>query len=158
MKLATKHDIEAPIAQVWAAMSDFDGWERSAMRRGVDVTRTDARQSPGVGMAWLANFQYRGKARKVDVTLTDMTAPTYLGFRTLSAAVETDAKLELIEMSGRRTRMHVSVEVKPRTLGARLFLQSLRLARAKVDRKFEAKVAQFAADLEQRLRSANHRA
>ena len=42
MKLASKKDVEAPIAQVWAALTDFETWERAAMRRGVEVARTDS--------------------------------------------------------------------------------------------------------------------
>lgn len=152
MKFVTKKDIEAPIDQVWAALSDFEGWERAAMRRGADVARTDTLRSPGVGMAWQGRFQYRGKDRKTDVKLTELVAKTALGFTASSAAIESDARVELIEMSAKRTRLHVTMEVKPRSLGARLFLQSLRLARAKVDRKFETRVSQLAEDLESRFR------
>jgi hypothetical protein len=153
MKLATKKDIEAPISKVWEVMSDFDGWERAVMRRGVDLSRTDTRQNPGVGMTWLAKFRYRSKDRKVEVKLTEMAAPGVLCFTTTSAAVSIDSKVELIEMSAKRTRMHLVVEIKPRSLGARLFLQSLRLVRGKVERNFDAKAAQFATEVEQRTRA-----
>lgn len=154
MKLATKKDVEAPVAQVWAGLADHEAWERAAMRRGVEVERTDALRTPGPGMAWHSRFDYRGKPRKVNLTLSEMTEPVLLGFTLLSDAIEIDTRVELIEMSARRTRIHVQCEMKPRSLGARLFLQSLRLARAKVDRKFDAKIAQLATDLEQRARAA----
>lgn len=154
MKFVTKKDIEAPIDLVWAALSDFEGWERAAMRRGAEVARTDSLRSPGVGMAWQGRFLYRGKERKTDVKLTEMVTKSALGFTGQSSAIEADARVELIEMSIKRTRLHVTMEVKPRSLGARLFLQSLRLARAKVDRKFETRVAQLAEDLETRFRHA----
>lgn len=154
MKLATKKDIEAPIAKVWAALSDYEAWERSAMRRGVDVERTDKLTKPGPGMSWIARFAYRARTRKADMRLTEMTGPGLLAFTLASDAVDVAAKVELIEMSARRTRMHLTSEVKPRSLGARLFLQSLRLARAKVDRKFDAKVGQLALELETRAKAA----
>lgn len=158
MKLATKKDIEAPIAMVWASLSDHEAWERAAMRRGVDVSRTDALRSSGAGMSWHARFDYRGKSRKADLTLSEMSEPGLLGFTLVSDAIEIVSRVELIEMSAKRTRMHVTSEVKPRSLGARLFLQSLRLARAKVDRKFDARVGQLANDLEQRAKNAGRRA
>ncbi len=153
MKLATKKDIEAPIAKVWAALSDYEAWERSAMRRGVDVERTDKLTKPGPGMSWTSRFAYRARTRKADMKLTEMTGPGLLAFTLASDAVDVATKVELIEMSARRTRMHLTSEVKPRSLGARLFLQSLRLARAKVDRKFDAKVAQLALELETRAKA-----
>jgi carbon monoxide dehydrogenase subunit G len=150
MKLASKKDVEAPIATVWAALVDFETWERAAMRRGVEVARTDQLRAPGVGMSWHARFSYRGKQRKVDLSLTEMAAPGAVGFYLVSPAVESTTRIELMEMSAKRTRMHVTTEIKPRSLGARLFLQSLRLARAKVDRRFDARIAQFATELEAR--------
>lgn len=153
MKLASKKDIEAPIANVWAVMSDFDGWERAVMRRGVEVSRTQTGSAKGVGMTWFSKFRYRGKERKVEIKLTDILAPGMMAFTATSPAVFIETKVELIEMSAKRTRLHLVSEVKPRSLGARLFLQSLRLVRGKVERNFNTKIAQFAADIEQRARN-----
>lgn len=157
MKLATKKDIEAPIAQVWAAVSDHEAWERAAMRRGVEVERTDKLRSPGPGMAWTSRFTFRGRDRKADLQVTEMTGPGAMGFTVVSDAIEAVSRVELIEMSAKRTRLHLTSEIKPRSLGARLFLQSLRLARAKVERKFDAKVGQLAADLEARAKAIARR-
>lgn len=152
MKLASKKDVEAPIAQVWAALTDFETWERAAMRRGVEVARTDSLPKPAVGMTWHARFAYRAKQRKVDLSITEMTPPVAIAFLLVSPVVEAVTRIEVMEMSAKRTRMHVTTEIKPRSLGARLFLQSLRLARAKVDRKFDARIAQFASELEARAK------
>lgn len=152
MKLTTRQDIEAPLAQVWATVTDFDAWERAAMRRGADVARTDSLRVPAAGMNWSAKFLYRGKDRSVSIALTRLDAPNRLGFKAGSQAVEADIQIELMEMAARRTRMHVSTEVHPHSLGARLFLQSLRLARARVERKFQTRVATLAREIEARAR------
>ncbi len=157
MKFSTKKDIEAPLDYVWAAMTDFEAWERAAMRRGADVTRTDSKRSPAAGMGWAAKFRYRGKDRTAEIQLTKMEAPAALCFAGQSAAISAEANVELMEMSAKRTRIHVTMEVTPRSLGARLFLQSLRLARARVDRKYETRIAQLALDIEQRYRQSQRR-
>lgn len=56
--------------------------------------------------------------------------------------------LDLLEMSTKRTRLHATFDVTPRNLTARLFIQSLRLARARMDRKYAFRVAQVIADIE----------
>ena len=149
MRFSTKQDIEAPLDFVHKTMTDFDAWERSAMRRGAEVERTDTLTRTGPGMTWRARFSYRGKMRIFDLRLV-MIEPQALAFNAQSQAVECAIKLDLMEMSARRTRVHVVLDVTPRTLAARLFLQSLRLARARIDRKFEQRVAQLAADIESR--------
>jgi hypothetical protein len=42
----------------------------------------------------------------------------------------------------------VKLEIKPRTLVARLFIQSLKLGRASVEEKFRTRVAQVLAEVE----------
>ena len=154
MRFTTKQDIEAPVAFVFKTLADFDVWERAAMRRGAEIERTDTLTQAGAGMSWTSRFSYRGRARAVDLRLVTFDAPAQLAFAGQSAAVEGTAAVDMMEMSSRRTRIHVVAEVTPRTLAARLFLQSLRLARARVDRKFEQRVAQLAADIEHRFRTS----
>lgn len=152
MKFSTKQDIEAPLVFVHQTLTDFDMWERAAMRRGAEIGRTDTLRQPGPGMAWTAKFSYRGKDRSIAVTLTEWDAPVHLAFAGHANTIEAQARIELLEMSAKRTRLLVTMDVTPNTLGARLFLQSLRLARARVDRSFDQRVAQIAGDIEQRFR------
>ena len=50
MKFSTREDVEVPIDQTFGIICDFDAYERSAMRRGAEVLRTDNLSRPGVGM------------------------------------------------------------------------------------------------------------
>lgn len=153
MRFASKQDIEAPNSDVFRSLTEFEGWERAAMRRGAEVNRTDRLTSIGPGMAWQAKFSYRSKPRDLILQLTGVDKPAQLIFEVQSSALSGHANIELMELGARRTRMHVVVEITPRSLTARLFLQSLRLARARIDRKFDQRIAQLAAEIE-----ANYRA
>jgi carbon monoxide dehydrogenase subunit G len=153
MHFASKQDIEAPIEAVFQILSDFEAWERAIMRRGVQVDRKDKLRQPGAGMRWAAKFDYRGKSRDLEVELVQIDAPTLLRFAGVSQALEGVISIELLELGAKRTRMHTGVDITPRSLTARLFLQSLRLARAKLDRKFDQRIALVAADIEMRYRS-----
>lgn len=152
MRFATKQDIEAPVSEVFRTLTDFESWERAAMRRGAEVNRTDKLTAIGPGMEWQARFSYRSKQRELTLRLAELSAPTHLAFAAASNALNGQATVELLELGARRTRMHLVVEITPRTLTARLFLQSLRLARARIDRKFDQRVAHLAVEIETRLR------
>lgn len=150
MRFATKHDIEVPIADAFRIISDFEFWERAAMRRGADVARMDKLRSVATGMKWAVRFAYRARTRELDLELKQIETPSLLRFAGLSQSIEGSATIELMAMGASRTRMHVVFELTPRSLTARLFLQSLRLARARIDRRFDQRVAQVAADIEAR--------
>lgn len=150
MRISAKQDVELPLARVWATLADFDGWERAALRRGAEVTRIDAQRHVVVGSNWSLRFAYRGRDRKMQLHLTRLDQPHHIGLEFRSAALEGQVQVELIEMAARRTRLHVITELKPMNLGARLYLQSLRLARSRVERKYQDRIAALAHEIEQR--------
>lgn len=158
MKLTTKEDIEAPIGFVASFLTDFEMWERAAMRRGADVERLDRLRKPGPGMEWKVGFSYRGKQRNIELKLLTLTPEQRLVFDCMAQPAESIVTIDMAEMGARRTRVTVKLEIKPRTLAARLFLQSLRLAKAKVTRRFALRLAQTSADIEDRYRATQVKA
>ena len=153
MKLAAKYDIEAPVDFVYAQLTDFDGWERAAMRRGADVSRTDTLAKPGPGMTWATQFHYRAKDRKATIRIDAMTPQSQMSLTAMSALVDAGLEVDLLNLGARRTRVDVRLDVRPKTLAARIYVQSLRLARTRVDRSFAQRIAQFATEIEDRFRS-----
>jgi hypothetical protein len=151
MKLATRYDIEAPIERVFAELLNIDHWERSAMRRGMDVARTDTLAQPGPGMTWVTKFRYRNRDRSATLRIDRMEPPTRLDLSAVSALVDLTIGFELLALSVRRTRLHLAVEMKPKTLASKLYLKTLRLARSRVDREFQTRVGKFVLEIEDRI-------
>lgn len=151
MKLSGRTDIGAPVAFVYASLSDFEDWERSAMRRGADVHRTDKLRAPGPGMTWQARFAWRGKERQLRIRLATLEPGRKLAIEFDGPSVEGTLALELVELASRRTRMLMQADLKPRTLAARLFIQSMRLAKGRVQKRFDARLEGIARDIEQRF-------
>jgi len=154
MLFTAKTEIDAPLAVVMTALTDFEAWERAAMRRGAEVARADAMQSPGPGMVWDVAFPFRGKTRQVDLKLVALDAGGKMGFAGAGKAFDGDMEVDLVPLAPGRTRLLVKADVRPLTLGSRLMLQSLKLARGKVQDKLDQRLAQFARDIEARQGSA----
>ncbi|MBE1285658.1 MAG: SRPBCC family protein [Rhodobacteraceae bacterium] len=151
MEFSSKEDIEAPIQDVFAALSEFEAFERSAIRRGVDVQRVDESAQIQVGMAWEIEFDMRGKRRKAVVTLTRYEPETEIAFEAAGSGLKGQFELDLMALSPQRTRMSVSLQMEAKSLPARLFLQSLKLARGNLSKRFKLKVADYAKALEDRF-------
>ena len=157
MQLSSRTDIEAPLDYVYVALTDFEGWERAAMRRGADVARTDNLRTPGPGMAWKLDFRFRGKDRSLTLRLTDLEPDTRLAFAGGGRMFEGDGKLEVVSLAPNRTRLTLKLEMRPLTLGARLVMQSVKLAKDKVQDRLNKRMAGLALELEQRYASTRRR-
>jgi uncharacterized protein YndB with AHSA1/START domain len=154
MKLTTRQDIEAPLDFVYARLTDFSHFERMAMRRGAEVERTDRLRNPDVGMAWRLRFAYRGKARTMSVRWADAEPGSHLAWAFDSPPLEGMVKVELVSLSARRTRMTMEVDARPKTLAARLMVQSMRLAKGRVQKRFDTTSGQLANMVEEQYRGS----
>jgi len=150
MIFSAREDIEAPIEFVFSQVSDFEQLERRALRRGAEVERTDTLTAPGPGMGWRMAFTLRGKKRKMKVEMVSYDPPNVMRFHSNSPNVSIDTIVELLALSRGRTRLSFEADVHPKNLGARLVLQSLKLAKSSVTRRFEQRIATYARELEDR--------
>ncbi len=150
MKLTAKTDLEMPAAAVFAILTDHPAWEREAIRNGVEVERPVDSPAMGVGAEWRIRGQFRGKARKVRVRIDEMTPDQRLALGIDSPSVEGTTRLEVLVLSPRRSRLRVDLEVKPKTLAARLFVNTLRLAKGRVQARFESRLNQLGARIRDR--------
>ncbi len=147
MKFSSREDIDAPIDRVFEAVSDFDAFERRMLRRGVDITRDDASPIDEVGTCWKAKFTWRGRSYDVDAELVGLQPGEGYVIDSRSNGVECRGVVDLVALSKTRTRMFVSIDLKPTTISARLMLQSLRLVKGNLSRRFKGRVQEFAAGL-----------
>lgn len=152
MKLAAHYDIEAPVDFVYRQLTDYEAWESLAMRRGAEVTRTDIQTRPDAATGWQVSFQLRGKNRKFAVKIAHATLSSQLSIAMTSALFHGEIVVNLLDLSAQRTRVAVTTVVKAKTLPARLYLQTLRLARKRANRSFAHRIAQLAVELEDRHR------
>jgi len=151
MKFSTREDIEAPIDHVFAAVTDFSAFERQALRRGAEVRRVD--QGPvQLGSAWDVAFQFRGKDREMRATISTFDPPNALVVDTGAAGIDGVTNVELMPLSPHRTRIAVSIDLSAKTLSARLLLQSLKLAKNTLTKRFKSRIAEQAEAIEDRYR------
>lgn len=148
MKFSSREDIEVPVAGVWAVITDYDGFERAALRRGAEVQRKDEGGRP----AWTAAFAFRGKRRNLTIRQDRAEPPGLLVLSGEGRQVEGTLTIDLVELGPRRTRMTLTTDIRPISLAARLFLQSLKLARGRMVKKYQSRVAQLATMIEARAK------
>lgn len=98
----------------------------------------------GGAEAWQLEFRLRGRLRAMALTLERYDRPEELAFLGESKSFNLHGVITLIALSRTRTRLGTEIDLRPRTLSGRLFLQSMRLAKSGYSRKFEASVQSLA--------------
>lgn len=150
MKLTAKTDLEVPAAVVFAALIDTPAWEREAIRNGVEVERPAGTPDSGVGAEWRIRGHFKGKARKVLARIEEMTPGQRLALSLDSPSIEGVVQIEVMVLSPRRSRLRADLEIKPKTLAARLFINTMRLAKGRVQARFEKGLTQLGARIKDR--------
>lgn len=150
MKFSAKEDIDAPIEDVFLMLSEIERYERSAMRRGAEVRRTSDPALHGLGMTWDVAFQLRGRHRDMKLEMVAFDSPQHIKIAAGSSSLASDFVLNLVSLSPQRTRVAVSLDLRPKNLSARLLVQSLKLAKASLTKQFKLRVAEYAKDMETR--------
>ncbi|MBC7131797.1 MAG: SRPBCC family protein [Roseovarius sp.] len=151
MRFTSTEDIEAPIAHVFGEITDFQRFERAALRRGAEVRRSDDLTVPGIGMSWRAKFPLRGRMRELSLRLVEHDPPNRIALEAEAATLEARMSVDLIALSRGRTRLTVVLVLRPRTFAGRLIVQSLRLTRGRVAGRFRLRVAEYALEVEDRF-------
>lgn len=152
MRFDTYEDIELPIATVYAAVTDFDGFERAALRRGAEVTRRGDPAADPLGTTWDVSLSFRGKPRRITGRILKLDPPTGFVSQGRSGGLTGKLTVTLLALSPRRTRMSMVLDLTAETLPARILLQSLRLTRGSIEQRLRARVGKLAKDIEARYR------
>ncbi|SFB00891.1 Polyketide cyclase / dehydrase and lipid transport [Poseidonocella pacifica] len=148
MKFTASQDISAPIDVVFGRVSDFDFMERLALRRGIDVARHDMSAAPRAGMRWTMGFVLRGRRRKVEVEMVGYEPPHKLRFKAVGEGAEGDLAVDIVALARERTRLALALQVKPRSLNARIAVQALQLSRGRYKRRLLKRLATLASQIE----------
>lgn len=152
MKFSAIEDIEAPIEVVFTAVSDFDGFERAALRRGARVQKVERKSTLGALHSWDIEAKLRGKMRKIKTDVTEYDKPSQIRLKTETNGMMGDTVIELVALSRNRTRLIVGMELTSHSLSARLMLQTLKLAKGKLTKRYRNRIAKFATDIEDRYK------
>lgn len=142
MKLSTREDIEAPIGTVYAVVSDFASIERQLQLRGVMIDRDPAAPPSGEGRRWSAQATWRGRAHVIDAELVSQMEDRGYEIVSMSGGVYCTTVVDLVALSRTRTRLLVSLDLRPTTLSSRLLVQSLKLAKGRLTDRLALRLAE----------------
>ncbi len=155
MKFSTREDLDLPAEVVFEDLTNFTRFERLALRRGMEVSRRKRVLPDGTErIFWQTGFTWRGRKRRLRADLIECVAPRRLLIEAQVGGIDSDLVVELTPLSPQRTRLGVQLELRPRTMPARFVIQTMKLGKPRLVRRFKKRIARFARELEARAGAA----
>lgn len=143
MKFSTRVDSDMPADQLFAAVTDFDALERLMVGRGASVRRLKPSDEPGVTMGWRIGFDWRGKPREMRLAVIRFDRPEQIALSGLSDALELSVNATVVALSRTKSRLIFETEIRPRSMKARLMMQTAKLGKSQLDRRYARRVIDF---------------
>lgn len=147
MKFSSRIDFDIPAANLFDIMGDFSRSERVLAARGVAVRRIDPAQDPGTGLGWVVDFNWRGQRRSVRLDVTRFDRPSHITLEGCSDQFDIAIDMTVVALSRVKSRLLFETQVRPRSMRARLLLQTAKLGRSELERKYDGRIADFVAHL-----------
>lgn len=154
MQFSSVQDVNAPLDFVFQQLSDFDSYESYAMRIGADVKRMDQLTQKAAGLRWSIDGDFRGKKRKFDIQLTEYRPDNLLKFLVVASGIEATASMEAMALTRKQSRIKVTTVLTPKSISARLILQSAKLAKSSMNRKYNHRFWTYANYIENNYNKA----
>ncbi|MBW7056964.1 hypothetical protein KY389_09680 [Paracoccus bogoriensis] len=143
MKFSTRIDTDMTAECLFDRVGDFEAFERTLIGRGASVKRIDPAQDPGITMGWKIGFDWRGRARRLLLVVSRFDRPEQIVMAGSSEALDIWLKLTFVALSRSRSRLIFETELKPRNMRARLMIQTAKLGKAQLDRRYARRIEEY---------------
>lgn len=141
MKFSTRKDVNMTAQDLFRTLSDFDRLEQVIRNSRAEVTALD----PGVEgtKAWDIGFDWRGRRRVVRFALTRHDPDDALRLNGSSEAFDIVLDLTIVALTRARARVICEADLRPRTMKARLLVQTAKLNKTALDNRFAERVGRM---------------
>lgn len=148
MKFVNHTDIQRPVETVFEHVTRFDDLEKRARKAGAEVERIAGDGRAVAGSEWRVSGRIAGSERETQVRLVTVNAPSLLEFRNTATGFEVEFDVRVMPLAPNRARLRTMVDIRARTLAARITLQSARLIRPRISKRIDTALTAVAKRIE----------
>lgn len=147
LELSAHEQAQMPVEELFARASRFGNFARQARSNGTRVRRLEPGNSEH-GPRWEVHYSLGGTERRFILELVQRRAPECLRFAIHSDAIEGELTLTLNAINAARSGVEARLTARPITTKARIVLQSMRLTRASLNKRFAKRIRALVARAE----------
>lgn len=151
MRFSTRIDTDLPAKRLFEVVGNFKVLERMLIGRGATVARIKPSNETEIGMGWNIDFDWQGKAWRLRLDVTEFDHPEQIKISGHSEALDLMVVATVMALSRVKSRMIVETKVRPRNMRALLILQTAKLGKGQLNRRYQRQMEEF---VQQMRRSA----
>jgi hypothetical protein len=150
MKFKAVESINLPVEVVFDDFTDIRRIGKELTDHGIGLERLDNDTGLVPGAAWQTVFSFRGRRRDADAQVVEVERPNLLRLECKSGGMLIETNVEFTKLTPETTEVRVVVNLRARSMSAKVLLSSLRLARSRIVRGMRKRVAKSARACEAR--------
>lgn len=143
MKFSTRIDTNLHAERLFDIVGNFHALERLLIRRGGSVARIDPSNDPDISLGWNIEFEWRGKARRLRLAVTWFDRPDQMMLAGHSETLDLTVVATVVALTRTKSRLISETEIRPRNMKARLMLQTAKLGKAQLDRRYQRLIGDY---------------
>lgn len=156
MRFDLEETVAMPRAELFARLSDLDTMFSGLGLEGAHMVRRGGDQGgePGSlgaiepGAVWDGRIGIKGVERDITAEVTEVDAPSDLGFVARVAGLRLDAHLTLTETAPERTHVAIGADLAAASIGGRVLMQAVRMAGGEIEPRLQSRLSTLARRLE----------
>lgn len=154
MKFHVTEDVSAPIEAAWTGFTDFAALEAQLAEKGAQLHRLGGWREAHPGAGWHGTVHVRGTSYPVEAHVARIAPREACAIESRIGGMECSYLSTFRALSPEDTRVDITLDLRARTLSARLILQSLKLARTQALHRIEGFVVRRGEAVERGWRRA----
>lgn len=140
MKFSTRVNSSSTAEQLFDRVTDFSRLEQMLIKNKVSVSRINPADEPGAGMAWKLAFDWRSKTHVLRLDVRRFDRPDVVFITGTSDLFDLLITITVFGLTQTRSRLIFETEVLPRNMRARVIIQTAKLAKGRLDRRYEQRI------------------
>ncbi len=138
MKFDYKTTINVPVEYAFARLTDFDKFEKEGFGNISKFTPVGDISAPNIGAKWKVRSEFQGRQRSYALQLRKLVANETVVLGNGSDKFDVEACFGLSKMDSTKTNFTFELNASAKTITGRLIMQTMQLARSRIEKKLSA--------------------
>ncbi|MBL4806739.1 MAG: hypothetical protein JKY31_05535 [Rhodobacteraceae bacterium] len=135
MKFEYTSTINVPIEFAYARATDFDKFEQEGFGNIDKFEPTGDIRAPEIGAKWKVRAEFQGRQRRFSLALRELSENEAVVFGNGTDKFDVEARFNFVKVDDENTDFLFEINSSAKTITGRLIMQTLQLARSRIERK-----------------------